>query len=112
MVLIWKRSIKELDKNEWLTTTPTQAFSSIVRKIHKISKSYIPLRNICPSVYPFTWKNSSPTARIFTKSDIREFLEILSNIFNFQQNLAGMTGTLCEYVSTFTIISRWISLRF
>jgi len=86
MVFIWKHSIQDRDKNEWLTTTPTQAFSSNLRSIHKIPKNDFQLRNVCPSVCLFTWNNSAPTAQIFTKSDIREFFEILSKKFNNNNN--------------------------
>ena len=45
----------------------------------------------------------APTGRIFMKFDIGLFFENLLRKFKFQQTPKGITGTLVEDLSTFTI---------
>ena len=45
----------------------------IIRRIRKIGKKDYQLRNVCTSVRPQGKKNSTPTARSFTKHDISSF---------------------------------------
>jgi hypothetical protein len=63
-------------------------------------------------VRPSVWKNLTPTARIFTKFDIRVFSpKKLSRKFKLHCYLTWITSTLSEDQRTFMITSRWIPLR-
>jgi len=65
----------------------------------------------CPSIRLSAWNNSAPTGRIFTKFDIRGFVENPSRKLKLHCNLTRITGTSREDQYTFLIISRPFRLR-
>ena len=63
------------------------------------------------SVRPSVCNNSSPTGRVYMKSDISIFFKNLSRILKFHSNLTGTIDTLHEDLNTIVTVCGWILSR-
>jgi len=79
-----------------------------VAKLQKVTLCFVmsaSLSDLCPSVRPSAWTNSTPKGGIFVKFDICVFFENLSRKLRFHYNQTRITGTLREELCTFFISS-------